>query len=158
MTQTAGRAAERIGLGEPDSADLAFGSDIRTPGPFHQHLAEIVAGVRGQQGKIVLGTFASFLPDNYSRDAFRRRELGYGSGAYELPVEAWGLPDNVRRTLEVHNEQIRELAAGAAGPDLRLVDFAGQIPADGEHFSDVCHLTAAGIRLWVQTVLPAIPD
>lgn len=158
VTQTASRAAERIGLGEPAPADLAFGSDIRTPGPFRQNLAEIVAGVAEHQGIAILGTFASFLPDDYSRDGFRRHELGYGTGVYELPVEAWGLPDNVRRTLEAHNRQIRDLAMATAGPNLRFVDFARRFPADGEHFSDVCHLTEAGIQLWIQTILPIIPD
>lgn len=158
LTQTASRAAERIGLGEPEAADLAFGSEIRTPGPFRQNLAEIVAGVREQQGVVVLCSFASFLPENYTRDAFRSHELGYGSGVYELPVEAWGLPDNVSRTLDAHNRQIRELAVAGAGPDLRFLDLAREFPADGEHFSDVCHLTADGTRFWVQMVLPAIPD
>lgn len=149
---------DKIDQGEPSPGDLEYGRQIRTPVAYRQNLAEILEGVRQQRGVAVLGSFATWLPEDYSREAFRRGELGYGQGAFALPVEAWGLPDNVRLTIAAHNVEVGKLAAEFVGPHLRFVDFAAQLPANGEHFSDICHLTNAGIQAWVQLVLPAIPE
>jgi hypothetical protein len=99
-------------------------------------------------------TFAWHIPPDYTREKFESRRLDYGSGLHELPAEVWGRPRHVAATIEAHNTAIRELAGRY--DNVIFIDQQRLLPADGEHFSDPCHLTEAGCRAFVENVLSVL--
>lgn len=149
-----------IPLGEPDIDMFEYGSLIRTPPAFRANLGEVIQITHDSGGRVILGTFALHLPSNYSCEAFKAGQLDYASGGYGMPVEAWGLPENVRRTVAAHNKVIRELAASDSR--IRLVDFENSLERGRVNFNDPCHLTQVGqaefAKLMVQALLELTAD
>ncbi|MCA9079143.1 MAG: hypothetical protein KDA58_01240 [Planctomycetaceae bacterium] len=138
-----------IGLGVPDPDMLDYGADIKTGPAFRQHLEAIGRLADAQHTSFVLATFASHFAPGYTRAAYEAGELDYADGQYQLAIELWGHPENVRRGLEIHNGEIHELAA--SHPEWQLIDVASELQDVG-NFSDVCHLSPAGIDRFVAFV------
>ncbi len=147
------RLDQLIPLGEPEPDLVDFGKTIKTRGPFRQNLEGIVNAARSRSSRVMLMTFAFWLPADYSKERFLHHQLGYGRGRYELPAEVWGKPENVIAAIEAHNEEIRKLARR---DDVIFIDQERELPHDGRHFADVCHLTDRGCEKFVQDLLPAI--
>ena len=146
--------AEKISLGTPNPKDLEFGSRIKTAKAFRDNIAAIVQRANAQNQTVVLMSFAYHLPAGYTKTGFLDRELDYGAGRHRLDVETWGIPKHVVATIDVHNKAIRELAANA--PNIIFVDQEKQLERSGRHFSDICHLTDAGCRAFVDNLMPSV--
>lgn len=147
-----------IDLGAPEENLREFGRDIKTPPAFRRNLEEMLAVAKQRGDRLVLMTFASHLPADYSLEAFKQQRLDYQyrSDRRSCLAEMWGEPDNVRRTLAAHNEVLRELAR--EHPDAPFVDQEAGIPPKGKNFVDLCHLTDEGSRLWVENLLPELDE
>jgi hypothetical protein len=145
---------DTIGLGTPEPAVAEFGATLKTPVPFERNLAEIVEAVKKQHGIVVLNTFASHIPDNYSDEKLKRGQLDFGTraGSERCPLEMWGRKADVVKCLKVHNDVIRELARQNSEKVL-LVDQAQKLSADGQNFVDACHFTDLGCRRFDDHVL-----
>lgn len=139
---------QAIGLGEPESEQLKYGSDIKTETSLRIHIEEAIDLAESMKAKVVLMTFATHFVDNYSREDFEARRLGYVDGAYQLPIEVWGLPRNVEKAVNIHNQVIRNLAEERSLP---LIDMNTELNRI-EYFSDVCHLSPLGIERFAQVV------
>jgi hypothetical protein len=147
-------ANDTIGLGTPEPAVAEFGAQLKTPVPFERNLTGIVEAVRKQRGIVVLNTFASHIPDDYSDEKLKRGEMDFGTraGSERCPLNMWGRKQDVVKCLQVHNDVIRELAR--QNPDeVLLVDQAQKLSADGQNFIDACHFTDLGCRRFVDEVL-----
>ncbi len=103
----------------------------------------------------VLLTFASYLPDNYTRQAFLDGTLGYHNpDQYDSrDVFNWGPPAYVREGLQRQNAILRELAAQHGVP---LVDIDSAMSGRGEWFGDVCHFNDEGVDVFVNHVANAL--
>jgi len=145
-----------IPLGEPEPESLDLGRTIKTGPAFRANLEGVVHGAKDSAQPVLMMTFAYHVPGNYSRTQFEAGRLDYGPGKHQLPIELWGRPDNVARTIDVHNGIVDELAS--KNDHVVLVDQHSLMPKDGEHFSDPCHLTEAGVTRFVENMLPAIVD
>ena len=154
FTGVIGDATRRL-TEDDQQAGFDHGADIKTPPAFAANLRSMIEIAAKDQTLCLLMSFASYLPKHYSREAFEKGKLEYSHGAYKSPVEVWGWADNVRNTIAAHNRVIREVAADH--PELLFIDMEAEVtqPAD---FSDVCHLTDAGIDHFVQVVADAIAD
>src|SRR5262249_36495476 len=86
-----------------------YGSDIRTPPCFEDNIEAIVRTAKERGDPVLLMTFAYYLPSDYSEAAFDAKALDYTD--HVTPVSAWGEPANVVRTLDLHNEAVRRVAA-----------------------------------------------
>lgn len=149
---------QRIGLGEPDDQWRAEGRTLKTPAAFRENIAEIIQIARQQGSLVVLQSFATHLPRNYTDELFRAGQLDYPpfeQSRQACPVQMWGTPEGVRNGVAAHNQILRELAA-ANLQDVVFVDQAREIPADGRHFIDVCHFTPQGCRSFVDNLLPRL--
>jgi hypothetical protein len=132
--------------------DLRYGADLRTPPSFEANL-EAVAALAEQRGDpLMLTSFASYIPPNYSRAAFQAHRLDYAR--HFGPAEAWGEPANLIRGLEAHNAALRRVAARHK---TMFVDVASQIPPGRLYFDDPCHLTPEGCRHFVELIVGALP-
>ncbi len=145
---------KRIPLAAPDAKHLAFGNTIKTIDAFRSNLEAILASAESENQSVLLPTFAYHIPASYTREKFRKGELDYGPGQQAVPAEIWGLPHNVTRTIDAHNQVIRELARKHGC--VILVDLARELPTNGRHFSDPCHLTDFGRQAFVERILPPL--
>lgn len=132
--------------------DLRYGSELRTPPSFEANLEAIATMAENRGDPLMLASFASYVPANYSREAFKAHRLDYGT--HYAPVEAWGEPANLIRGLAAHNAAIRRVAARH---QTLFVDVAGQMPPGRLYFDDPCHLAPEGCRRFVELIVDALP-
>lgn len=142
-----------IPLGEPDDEYREYGHDIKTRKPFEDNLRGILQLAKQHKQPAVVMTFASRIPDDYSRAKFEAKQLGYGSGQYEMVVESWGDPQAVRLGIRTHNQVIRSAAADLG---VRLIDLDSLLKDDAAVFSDACHLSQTGLDRFVDQLLSVI--
>jgi len=142
-----------IGLGEPDTAHLAFGDKMKTGTAFRLHMEQMLKIASDAKTPVTLITFATCFVDGYSKEAFEAKALGYAAGSYQLATEVWGKPENVRRGVAVHNDVIRRLSA--EHKELGFIDMASEL-VDVACFSDVCHLSPAGLNRFATVVAQEI--
>lgn len=152
--KTAGRLGltDYVPTHEPDVESTAHGCEVKTATSFKANLAGILKTAKRRGERVLLMSFASYLPEGYTRGRFERRELDYTT--YTYPVELWGRADCVRAGIFMHNAIVEELATG--GDDVDYVAQHKLIPREGRYFNDVCHLTHEGCERFVQNILPMI--
>ncbi len=152
------KAAGRLGWSgflpthDPDPASLAYGCDVKTKASFQRNLRGIVETAQRRREPVVLMSFAYYLPDDYTENAFQSRQLDYT--IHTFPVELWGKPECVAKGLRVHDEVVAELARTT--PGVKFVDQDGLIPHDRQHFNDICHLTHEGCERFVENLVDVI--
>lgn len=140
-------AGERLGLRayvpthEPRPEWIQYAATVQTRGSFEHNLQGVMRLAAEKHEPLALMTFAYYQPEQYP-----------DVPDWLFPTEGWGKPEYVVRGIEAHNEIVRTLARGA---DLILVDQEARIPKDASHFRDICHLTPAGTRSWVDNLLAA---
>ena len=145
-----------VELGEPKKDLIDFGRNIKTRAPFEQNIETIVQSAEKRGSPVVLMTFAYYLAPGYTIEKFKNRELDYGRGAYELQVEVWGNPEFVPRTIDAHNEAVRSIAQKYES--ITFVDQSRVVPRDGKHFTDICHLTDHGCRVFAENVAARVVE
>ena len=128
---------------------LKHGRESRSAASFKQNLSAILdlASQRGDQ--MLLMTFATYVPENYSREAFNKKQLDYT--LHRAPIEWWGLREHVLATVAVHNEIVRDLAQRHR--NVLFVDQAHLIPGSGRYFNDPCHFTALASNEFVKNIV-----
>ncbi len=136
-------------MGRQEGRWLELGCRVKTTSAFARNLTELVRLARRRGDRLLLVTFALYIPPDYSLAAFRAHGLDYGR--HQSPVELWGRPRCVRRGVEAHNRVLRRLSRELGVP---LVDLARRMPRGRRYFDDPCHLTLQGSRRWVELVLP----
>lgn len=127
-----------IGIPEPDW--VAMGANIKTGPSFRNNIGAVVKEARRRSAKVILVTFAYYVPSNYDGKAFWENKLDYVAGGYS--IDLWGSPSNVVRGIEVHNQITRELAARYDNAE--LLDMERLIPKEGRMFQDICHFSFDG--------------
>ena len=150
---------ESIGRGPPASdVEAGFGCDIKTPGPFRKNLEAILELAAQRGDTVLLQTFAWHLPADYSRERFERGELDYDlrSDGRSCAAEMWSKPGCIGPIVEAQNDEVRSLVSKR--PEVLLVDQAKLLPGGRENFVDLCHLTAAGSRRFVDNLWPAVEE
>ncbi|MFC1609863.1 hypothetical protein ACFL6C_02805, partial [Myxococcota bacterium] len=88
---------------------LANGDDHTTMRSFHKNLSQILKLARERDEKLLLMTFASYIPDDYTLEKFKNKQLDYTT--HKRAVEVWGVPEKVQRRIAAHNAVVRQLAA-----------------------------------------------
>jgi hypothetical protein len=150
----AGLSRSKIRLGEPDRRARQYGHDIKTEPAFRRNLQSIVTAAHDTGTPVVLMSFATYLPNNYSEERSRTGQLDYGHGDYGFPVETWGDPAAVIAAITIHNTVIQNIANRF--DNVLYIDQKRLLPRNGSTFSDVCHLTKRGISLFVGNLVAVI--
>ena len=138
---------------DPREDWLEYGSDSRTSVSFHQNLGAVLAQARDRGDSVLLMTFAMHVPRDYSLEAFTAGRLDYGG--HRLPLETWGRPQHVQKTVAAHNDIIRRKATEFN--EVLFVDQALLIEGSGEYFDDACHLTALGASVFAANAIDGLP-
>lgn len=138
-----------IGLlnGKPEKY-LRNGNSIKTRKSFQSNLEYIIklAAIKNEQ--VILSSYAWYLPDNYSIEAFKRGLLDYDQQIF--PTELYGIPENVKRALIIHNELVYTLSQ--KHENLKYFDLNSRIPKSKEYFNDICHLNAKGCNIMMNSL------
>lgn len=141
---------ERLGLmPRPGQKWNAYGNESKTPPSFERNMEAIAATAKQRGDHLLLLTFAYHIPSNYTEAAFEAKELDYVG--YTYPLSLWGEPANVVRTLDLHNQATRRVAA--RHPEATLIEQAQLMPDEGSYFADPCHLSKKGCERFVENVL-----
>jgi hypothetical protein len=148
-----GRWQEQLRLRpQPGRRFLAEGEILKTPPAFRANVEEILALARVRKTQLALVTFASYLPNDYTEEAFAARTLDYDK--HSSPLSLWGTTTSVPRCLEAHNAVLYDIAR--CNDDVVLIDVARSMPAGKRYFDDVCHLTASGCGVFADHVIAAL--
>ncbi len=136
---------------------LRYGEEPRSAASFERNLAAILAIAARRGEPVVLMTFATWVPADYSHEAFRSKRLDYL--LHHSPIELWGRREHVLAALEAHNAVVRRLAGEQEG--VIFVDQARRMPPGGRYYNDPCHFTTLGSQRFsehlVEALLPVLP-
>lgn len=125
---------------EGQDAWLNEGANVKSISTFAANQQFIATQCRAKGEKLILFTFAWYLPDNYNLHDFFMRKLDYNESRW--PAELYGKPVNVVKGIAAHNIIIEK----TAGTDRSILfeDFCNLIPKNKLYFDDVCHLSPDG--------------
>jgi hypothetical protein len=129
-----------------------YGREPRSAVSFKHNLSAILDLAAQRGDRMLLMTFATYVPEDYSLEAFTAKRLDYGLSL--TPLELWGAPEYVLETVAVHNEIVRSLAAQHEG--VLFVDQARLMLGDHHYFNDPCHFTVAGSSKFVENLLASL--
>jgi hypothetical protein len=130
---------------------MHYGSDLRTPPAFEANVEAVAAIAASRGDRLLLATYAYHLPPDYSEEAFRAKQLDYDLHA--CAASTWGLPENIARAIDAHNEAVRNVGARRGLP---VIDVNGRMPHSRLCFNDPCHLNAEGCRRFVEMVVEQV--
>ena len=136
----------------PRQSWISYGQDSRSAVSFKHNLGAVLDLAAQRDDRVLMMTFATYVPDNYSFEAFKAKRLDYG--LHLTPIELWGAREHVMKTIAVQNEMMRSLAA--QHEDVLFVDQASLITGSTRHFNDLCHLTVAGASKFVEYLLRVV--
>jgi len=136
----------------PPSAWRKYGNDVRSAETFRANLEEIATIARDRRDPLLLVTFATHVAEDYSDEKFRERQLDYNR--YLSPIGIWGVPENVMKAVDAHNEIVRSTAVEFS--EVLLVDQARLMPRGRIYFNDVCHLTVTGSEVFVANLMETL--
>jgi hypothetical protein len=145
-------ASHYVSRNGPRADWLRYGDTVRSAGPFEANLRAILGRATSRGEHVVLMTFATWVPQDYTLERFRSGQLAYG--LHETPLELWGDPDDVQRAVAAHNAVIRAVADENRG--VGFVDQARLLAGEPRWFNDPCHLSLRGARRFVRNLLPVI--
>jgi hypothetical protein len=153
---TALRAALHSDRYVPTNSPIAeweqYAARPRSPESLRQNLENIVRVAHERGDPLMLMTFATYVPANYSKLAFRAKALDYGTHLSAL--EIWGAPQFVRLAIDQQNAVIRDLAS--RHHEVLFVDQARLMTGSNRYFNDPCHLTVAGSSVFAQHIVDAL--
>jgi hypothetical protein len=129
-----------------------YGRDPRSAVSFEHNLGAILDLASQRGDRVLLMTFATYVPDNYSLQAFKEKRLGYG--LHRKPIEDWGRREDVLHSVALQNEVVRKLAA--RHQDALFVDQAKLMAGSPRYFNDPCHFTVAGSSRFADNLLEVL--
>jgi hypothetical protein len=141
-----------VPAGLPSKQWVQYGRNPRSAVSFRRNLEAILALAVRRGDRVMLMTFATYVPENYSLEAFEAKRLDYV--LHLKPVEEWGRREDVVNAVAVQNEAVRSLAARHDG--VLLVDQARLMAGTPRYFNDPCHLTVAGASKFAENVVAAV--
>lgn len=128
---------------------VQYGRDSRSAVSFKHNLSAIIELARRRGDGLLLTTFATYVPKDYSLESFLKKSLDYGLHLYSFRM--WGAREHVLETVAVQNEIVRSLAAQHEG--VLFVDQANLMAGFPRYFNDPCHFTVVGSSIFVQHLL-----
>lgn len=140
---------QMVSRGDPRADWLPYGQTVRSADSLRANLAEIQELALAREEPLVLMKFANDFEPQYDRTKFKNLELDYC--LHISPTEIWGPSDQVRNAVAVHNEVIVDMAQ--SHPEVIFVDQDAALGKTAVNFNDVCHLTAHGCEIFVDTLV-----
>ncbi len=137
-----------------DDPWLAEGADVKTVPAFSRNVEEVLRIARERGQRVLLLTYAYYLPDDYTNERFFAQTTDYTFMPESVATEVWGRKENVVAAIEAHNEATRRIAA--LHPEALFFDMERHIPKDRAHWIDICHWTDLGREAFARGVEEAL--
>lgn len=128
-----------------------YGSEIKSAMPFAKNLQDILQIAKTRNDKVILMTFATHIPSDYTDEGFTKKNLDYLT--HRLPIKLWGAPENVRKAVTTHNDIVRRIANNG---EILFVDQAKLMEKSYRIFNDACHFTSYGSSVFVRNLLKVV--
>ncbi|MCE9534053.1 MAG: hypothetical protein K8T89_23490 [Planctomycetes bacterium] len=125
-----------------------YASDLRIPPVFEANLERLVAIAAQRADKFMIMSFAYYIPENYTDEAFEAKQLDYD--AHTTAIKTWGKAEPIRKGIDAHNDAIFRVRD--RHPELMFLDQRALIPDGKKYWNDCCHFTDLGSLLWAQNV------
>ena len=87
---------------------MKYGNSIKTEAAFRENIEKILSIAKRKNEKVILMSFAYYIPDDYSKEKFVNKALDYTR--HNRAIEIWGKPEYVEKGILVHNTVIKSLA------------------------------------------------
>jgi hypothetical protein len=116
-----------------------YGNDIKTSVPYRKNIQELITTAKSRQEPLLLLSYASFFPEGIRLTGAETDKRYFSTCEYQCSISIWGAPENVRKGIKAHNDQLRELVALNK---THYLDMEVAMPRTKENFCDVCHLSA----------------
>jgi len=158
LRYAAARARQRwapdryVPTNEPRAEWVEYGRKVRSVASFEHNVAAILALASERGDPVMLMTFATHVPANYSREAFVEKRLDYR--LHKMPVETWGRREYVMAAVAAHNDVVRRLAS--EHKEVLFVDQAALMEGSARNFDDPFHLTIEGSVAFVEHVISVL--
>lgn len=136
----------------PRDSWLECGALVKTKDSFKKNVTGIIKLSESRRQKLLLMSFAYYMPEDYTLEKFRKKQLDYNM--HVCRIEDWGLPQNVISGMEAHNKVIRQLTN--QNVNVCYVDQHNLIPKNGKVFEDICHFTPKGAGIFVDNITTLI--
>ena len=148
-----------VPMHSPRKEWIHHGGTYRSAASFEKNINAILDLSLQRGDRLLLMTFAIYVPENYSLKAFREKRLDYSR--HRTPIEIWGKQRNVIGAVDAHNEIISSVAAKQK--DILFVDQAKLMMKGSArlfpYFDDICHFTPIGSSKFVKNLLTVLlPD
>lgn len=125
-----------------------FGGNIKSKQAFNNFLNQFITIARTQNSKIIIPLFAYNIPDNYSKELFLDRKIGYSLNLNEdIPLDIYGTPKNIIKGINIHNELAINLSN-----DFVVIINTTNISHNISNFIDGIHLSEIGKGLLVNEI------
>jgi hypothetical protein len=141
-----------IATSAPRADWVEYGREPRSAVSFEHNLSAILDLASQRGDRVLLMTFATYVPENYSLKAFTEKRLDYG--LHRKPIETWGRREYVLKAVAAQNEIVRSLAAKHEG--VLFVDQAKLMAGSPRYFNDPCHFTVVGSSQFVENLLDVV--
>lgn len=141
-----------VSMDGPRKDWIKFGENVKSASSFKKNLQALIAMADTRNETILLMTFATHLPENYSQKLFNAQALDYS--LHLSYVELWGNPTHVKKAVDRHNDVIRGIKQQY--DHLLFVDQAKLMPKSQRYFNDICHLTAKGSTIFNDNMIEKI--
>lgn len=141
--------------GRIESDWLAYGDSLKSARPMQENMRAILKLAEQRKVPAILSSFAWHIPEGYTKEKFEAQALGYNleSGRDRFPIETWGTPKNIKRTLATHNQMTRLLAKEEK---CLFWDAEQSLAGNPSFFDDVCHLSDSGSAVLVNGWKPLL--
>lgn len=115
---------------------------------FSDNLQQVIELANDSGAQVILATFASSIPTDYSRKRFLAGEMEYvNPDNYDRrDVFNWGPPAYVSEGIRQHNEALKALASRNSLP---LWDAAATLDNEITLFGDACHFNDDGVERFI---------
>jgi len=143
----------RVPQHQPRQEWLKFGGHYLGLAEYQENVRGIARLARERHQPLLLQTFCSWIPPEYSEEAFKAKVLPYTFTGSSKPVELWGVPNIVQRGLSMYNDTLRQIASEE---QTLFLDQAAAFPTGAEYFIDVCHFTPRGAELLTRRAARAL--
>ncbi|MEZ4900803.1 MAG: SGNH/GDSL hydrolase family protein [Spirosomataceae bacterium] len=120
---------------------IQYGKEIKTTKPYRQNIVQIVREAQKRQEKILLMTYALYVPPSVIGNGGYTDYRDFAACQYPSPLWLWGDPINVETGVRQHNEALRQVATQY---HTYFFDMDRAFDRTKDYYCDLCHLSETG--------------
>jgi len=118
-----------------------YGHEQKSLSVFNNNIAQIQEKCAQRNTKLLLLSYAFYLPSDYSLGKFKSQELDYDFQHNSRETEIWGKPQHVADFLTATNASL----SNHDETNCVFYDMNDSLRGNPKFFADICHFSPAGL-------------